>query len=337
MRKSKQPEIFSLFVLSICYVGITMAQNSPCEDWEPYKDEKCIKIIDETQPYDNAIKTCQKQENSSSLISIRSLEEQEFFSNLLFKTHKVVDAVWIEAKFSSNKFKWADDSDVRFTNWAEGSPSNTTDKACVQMVSEGSSIGKWLDEPCSKKNLVVCQKMQSWSLSRLQKTLLNARKELQDSLEDVRKQLKESQEDRKRLNSSLEDVKKNPVPIGFIYVQLPSQPEPKTLWSMVEWKDVTSEYAGLFFRAEGGGSAAFEQIQNENSPRLTAVTATSHANSNVADFVEDTRIVIAAGETSKKVHSGDHHTWPAMSLSFEVSGGEVRPRNKAMRIWKRTK
>jgi hypothetical protein len=40
---------------------------------------------------------------------------------------------------------------------------------------------------------------------------------------------------------------------------------------MVEWKDVTSDYAGLLFRAEGGGSEAFGQVQVENSPRLVEV------------------------------------------------------------------
>ncbi len=126
----------------------------------------------------------------------------------MFKTHKVVDNVWIGAKYSSNKFKWTDGSEVSFTNWAEGSPSNTAKKACVQMVPEGSSMGKWVDVTCNKKNLVVCQKMQTWSLSRLQETLLDARKELQGSLDDVRKQLKDSEENRKQLKSSLEDARK---------------------------------------------------------------------------------------------------------------------------------
>jgi hypothetical protein len=273
-------------------LGITVAADSPCGDWEPYKDEKCFKVFDKVGSEEEAEKSCSQQENSATLVTVHSKDEQDFLSNLLFKTHKIVDAVWIGAKYSSNKFKWADDSDLSFTNWAEGCPSNTLHKACVQMVPEGSSIGKWTDEPCNKNNKVVCQRMQNWPISRLQKTFLDARKELQDSLEDVRKQLKESQEDRKQLsssledvrkqlkesqedrkqlNSSLEDVRKNPVPIGFIYVQLPSQPEPKTLWSMVEWKDVTSDYAGLFFRAEGGNSFPFGQTQSSDSPRLSSV------------------------------------------------------------------
>ncbi len=85
---------------------------------------------------------------------------------------------------------------------------------------------------------------------------------------DVKKEFKDyiSVSDKK-----LNDLQQNPVPIGFIYVQLPSQPDPKSLWSMVEWKDVTSDYAGLFFRAEGGRSAVFGEIQPENAPTLSSV------------------------------------------------------------------
>jgi hypothetical protein len=88
--------------------------------------------------------------------------------------------------------------------------------------------------------------MQNWSISRLQNILL-----------EVRKEPKETQQ---QLN--LQQM--NPIPIDFIYTQLSGQPEPKTLWSTVEWKDVTSDYAGLFFRAEGRGSATYGQIQEEN-------------------------------------------------------------------------
>ncbi len=183
------------------------------------------------QTYEDAEKTCQ-QENSSRLISISFREEQEFLSNFLFNKSQVVDNVWIGAKYINNKFKREDDSDLTFTNWAEGSPKNMTDY-CVEMHSDVGSVGKWVDEPCKKKNLVVCQKRQTWSLSRLQEILL--------------------------------EVKQNPVPIGFIYVQLPKQKSPTEIWSWMIWKDVTSDYAGLFFRAEGGGSEVFEKIQEDTS------------------------------------------------------------------------
>jgi hypothetical protein len=85
------------------------------------------------------------------LISIRFQEEQDFISNFL-KTNKIADNVWIGVKYTSNKYKWIDDSDLVFTNWAEGSPKNKTDH-CVQLQSDETSFGKWSDALCSKKNL----------------------------------------------------------------------------------------------------------------------------------------------------------------------------------------
>ena len=81
----------------------------------------------------------------------------------------------------------------------------------------------------------------------LQKTFLDTRKEHQALLEDARNHIK--------------NIEQNPVPIGFIYVQLPNQPEPKTLWPTVEWKSVSSDYSGHFFRVEGGNAAPFGQKQ----------------------------------------------------------------------------
>jgi len=126
----------------------------------------------------------------------------------------------------------------------------------------------------------------------------------------------------------------NPVPIGFIYVQLPNQPDPKSLWPTVEWKNVTSDYAGLFFRAEGRGSEAFGKAQDENAPRLTGVwndwftpvnyVANISANS---DWNKPVSTGPALGSDYKDLHWG---------LRFRVSSGEIRPRNQAVRIWKRT-
>ncbi len=291
-----------------------MAADSPCGDWEPYKDEKCFKIIDETlRAHADAEKSCSQLENSSTLLIIRFKDEQDFLSNFLFKTNKKVDNVWIGAKFTTNKFKWSDDSDLSFTNWGEGSPRNKTNY-CVQMQSDEALVGKWIDEPCEKKDLVVCQKMQTWSLSRLQKTLLDARKELRDALNNLQQ---------------------NPVPIGFIYIQLASQPEPKTLWPTVEWKDATSDYAGLFFRAEGGGSAAFGTLQNENTPYKYIDIVENYLGSDKCDGYKG--YSLSSYGWSPWFLSGAS-TGTCMSLRFHVSGndGEVRPSNKAVRIWKRT-
>jgi hypothetical protein len=54
------------------------------------------------------------------------------------------------------------------------------------------------------------------------------------------------------------------IPIGFIYSQLPGQPEPKTICPTFQWSDKSSQYSGLFFRVLGGNSARFNAIQDEN-------------------------------------------------------------------------
>ncbi len=63
------------------------------------------------------------------------------------------------------------------------------------------------------------------------------------------------------------------VPVGFIYTQLPQHKDPNELWPFFSWTDITSEYAELFFRAEGAGSESFGTPQEGDSPRLTAVNS----------------------------------------------------------------
>lgn len=98
----------------------------------------------------------------------------------------------------------------------------------------------------------------------------------------------------------------------------------------VKWSEITAEYAGLFFRAEGGDSEQFGDIQAGSSPRLTSVrgrlvlsTAVAAITLNANGLASPT---LSAGATGAANHWG---------LSFTVSSDEVRPRNTAMRIWKR--
>jgi hypothetical protein len=149
-------------------------------------------------------------------------------------------------------------------------------------------------------------------------------------IEEIMKQINNQQ-------STIDNLKQNPVPIGFIYTQLPDQPEPMSLWPITEWVDVSSEYAGLFFRVEGGGSAAFGLPQEENSPRLTYVHRQDGARSN-ADLLP---MKLYPGQWSPFFMTatgvrGSIETGRYTYLRFKISDGEVRPRNKAIRIWKRT-
>jgi len=215
----------------------------------------------------------------------------------LFKTYKTIENVWIGAKFTCNQFKWTDNSDHSFTNWVVGNPKNKTGDDCVQMLAEEPSAGKWIDEPCKKNNLIVCQKMQTWTLTQMQKSFL--------------------------------ELRKNPVPIGFIYVQLPGQPEPKSLWPQVKWAEVSEEYAGLFFRSVGGTSAQFGETQEEDFKSFSVYYCNGCGATNYNVDVPKN------GQWSDKFLSG-HSTGGATDyMTFRYTSGEIRPRNKAVRIWKR--
>ncbi len=120
------------------------------------------------------------------------------------------------------------------------------------------------------------------------------------------------------------------VPIGFIYVQLLDQPEPKNLWPTVQWADVSSGCAGLFFRVLGGGSTPFGETQNENALRLTEVDGLGYYPYNYTHHT----IIAANDNWSVQVFSGSFTEGYSYAHRFKVSSGEVRPHNKAIRIWK---
>ncbi len=154
-----------------------MTDSSLCGDWQQFKEEKCVKILgaEKLMSFDEAEKACLQADNGSYLLTVHSKEEQDFISEFLFKTNKIVENGWLGLKKNNNNFKWSDGSNLDFANWLTGSPSNKSDHNCVQMLPESSPIGKWSDIPCIKKNIVVCQKIPTISLTILHKMLLETR------------------------------------------------------------------------------------------------------------------------------------------------------------------
>jgi hypothetical protein len=51
-------------------------------------------------------------DNDSSLLIIHSKEEQEFISQFVFKTNKIVENVWLGLKKNNNDLKWSDGSNL---------------------------------------------------------------------------------------------------------------------------------------------------------------------------------------------------------------------------------
>lgn len=156
---------------------------------------------------------------------------------------------------------------------------------------------------------------------------------LTDSLHEVELNIVGHTENLQVHQKNITSLTENPVPLGFIYVQLKGQPEPSTTWPQVTWTEVSKDYEGLFFRVVGGKAAAFGTIQAESSPRFQQVR--HHFSQDmcgtgvkaISPGTESVCIRTGAGVTDANVSNG---------LSFLVNNVEVKPTNTAMRIWKRT-
>jgi hypothetical protein len=127
------------------------------------------------------------------------------------------------------------------------------------------------------------------------------------------------------------------VPIGFIYMQLPDQETPANLFGGT-WKNISSSYAGLFFRVEGGNAAAFGTDQSDAMQNIygifkSVLTDPTSGFSATGPFYNGgtPRARGWSGESSDEVRI----------LGFDASrqvrtATETRPVNKTIRIWRRT-
>ena len=164
--------VILLFVLDNC------ASDSDCGDWTSYKDEKCFKVFDSESTELEAEGGCGRLGSGSVLARIKTAEEQELIHKYL-KATNIANNVWIGIKKTENTFKWLDETDVKYTNWAKDRPiNNSNDYNCVEISLDPTLFGKWMDSKCSKKNAVLCQKIQPWSFTRLQTILLETRERI---------------------------------------------------------------------------------------------------------------------------------------------------------------
>ncbi|MBO7712203.1 MAG: hypothetical protein J6S85_01710 [Methanobrevibacter sp.] len=164
---------------------------------------------------------------------------------------------------------------------------------------------------------------------------------------------------------TLSDSDKNTIfdmvhPIGEIYVQFPTQTAPQTLYGKGTWTEVTSTYAGLFFRAAGGNAGTFGTSsvikQAEGLPNITgSITSSGYSlGANISGDTTNTG-ALKGEEFNKKTASGSSTNATYMSkISLDASNGNttvpdgastgkiygnsnhVTPVNTAIKIWKRT-
>lgn len=125
-------------------------------------------------------------------------------------------------------------------------------------------------------------------------------------------------------------------PVGFVYIQFPTKESPETLWPSATWDNISDEFAGDFFRSEGGDASAFEsgeqadQLQGhfhnvEYKPASGGGSSTTHNGTAVGlgAYTAD-----AAHRAVAAITDGTNGT-PRV-------GTTTRPVNRTIRIWERT-
>lgn len=277
------------------------------------------------QPYENAKAICalSDQEADSSLLMIDSKDEQEFLENYLFNQSKIVENIWLGAKRDNKtkQFYWDDltKPPLTFHKWTK--LKDDPENECVEMLADGNEKKFWINTPCKKHNLVVCQRMQMWTTGRITKSYIRLKRQYEFKVEQL-----------EITNKTVYNLTNNPVPIGFIYVQFPFQPQPQSIWPNVKWEEVTSKYANYFFRAQGDKTGPFGSNQSETSPHLSSVSNSYYKDSPNSD----TSVSCYKGSWSSRIFTGAYYASGSEYLSFFVSNDEVRPQNMAIKIWKRT-
>ena len=130
------------------------------------------------------------------------------------------------------------------------------------------------------------------------------------------------------------------IPVGFIYVQFPGESAPADLFEG-EWTNISSQFAGQFFRAEGGNAASFGSSQGGGAPDISGylgpfLTSQINSASGAIYFGFGSQVnwnVVTSGnmgEVYAHVNLSDLRSHAGYSLN------EFRPANHTIRIWKRT-
>ena len=153
--------------------------------------------------------------------------------------------------------------------------------------------------------------------------------------------LKDEEDDRSIKKSILDLLDKiNSVadaqyPVGYVYTQYPGTSDPATLFGGT-WLNITSLYSGLFFRAEGGSSLAFNA-----GNQLDAFQGHHHSAGNNAVGSRTTYTPLAGGAS----FGGGNLAEPGPirdPIADESGNGtprtasETRPVNTTIRIWQRS-
>ncbi|XP_037047876.1 snaclec subunit A-like [Bradysia coprophila] len=210
------------------------------DDWVPFEDEKCVRVFPIFANRIDAERRCNDEDGT--LVIIKTATEQMFIRELVLNA---TTNVWIGAERrpgSETEYIWNDGSAVhRFTYWQPGSPIIGDRRDCVIMRRDIPTLSfQWTNIACSTSSGFICEKKQIWPFEYLQEAILDARRTKEHSVLSFIDQLADLTTKLNRTNTELKHLQDNPVPLGFVYTQLPDQPAPWILWYTVEWTEITT-------------------------------------------------------------------------------------------------
>ena len=123
--------------------------------------------------------------------------------------------------------------------------------------------------------------------------------------------------------------------MGFLYTQFPNQSKPEDLWPNTKWSEITSQYSGLFFRAEGGEGASelFGQTQQANQSWISHVYYQGYQYDSFKGPQQYIKTTSLNQTKWVDIQPGGYTT--IGNFQIYTTGGEIRPKNTAIKVWKR--
>lgn len=133
------------------------------------------------------------------------------------------------------------------------------------------------------------------------------------------------------------------IPVGFNYVQYPGESAPADIFGGT-WENISSQFAGQFFRAEGGNATEFGQSQDCGAPNITGSISFGVYNDSAGAAPHNPIGAFGIGAAELTwLSQGENQRSAPTYFDFYASRvnriyqlSEVRPVNSTIRIWTRT-
>jgi len=156
------------------------------------------------------------------------------------------------------------------------------------------------------------------------------------------------------ITSSSSNEERAAPPVGFVYIRFPGMDDPNTLFPGTTWENISSQYPGAFFRAEGGNASAFGsglQTCLTAVNGLSASSSSSGAHSHTYQLYTTTSTSTAyigkstgagisippvAKPVSATINTCYYSFTHCHNVSLSGTANETRPVNVTVQIYKRT-